>query len=112
MMSYNISPYILQYIELVESDKVRACKDQILLCAYIRKCFNTQDIYTDEEQLNKYLGLAKYFPFTKLFPWEVFCIALHLCTFWRATGRPRWPDLFLLIGRGAEGRLHRVCSFC
>lgn len=96
-----INPHILAYIELVESRKIRACGDQILLCAYVRKCFNTQDIYTDNEQLDKYLGLSKYFPFTKLFPWEEFCIALHLCTFWRATGRPRWPDLFLLIGRGA-----------
>jgi phage terminase large subunit-like protein len=78
-----------------------ACNDQKLLAALIRKCFETEDIYTDEEQLNKYLGLSKYFPFDKVFEWEEFCIALHLCTFWRETGRPRWPDLFLLIGRGA-----------
>ncbi len=87
------------YLNMVENGE--ACNDQKLLAALIRKCFETEDIYTDEEQLNKYLGLSKYFPFDKVFEWEEFCIALHLCTFWRETGRPRWPDLFLLIGRGA-----------
>jgi phage terminase large subunit-like protein len=86
---------------MVETGTIEACSDQHLLCAYIRRCFETEDIYTDSEQLEKYLGLAKYFPYERLFEWEEFCIALHLCTFWRKDNRPRWPDLFLLIGRGA-----------
>ena len=90
-----------RYLTMVESGEIEACKDQHLLVAYVRKCFETEDIYTDEEQLSKYLGLSKYFPFDKVFEWEEFCIALHLCTYWRETGRPRWPDLFLMIGRGA-----------
>ena len=90
---------IEDYLRIVE-DGI-ACEEQKLLAAYVRRCFETEDIYTDEEQLQKYLGLAKYFPFERLFEWEAFCIALHLCTYWRETGRPRWPDLFLLIGRGA-----------
>ena len=81
-----------RYLTMVENGE--ACNDQKLLAALIRKCFETEDIYTDEEQLQKYLGLAKYFPFERLFEWEAFCIALHLCTYWRETGRPRWPDLF------------------
>lgn len=96
-----INPHVLAYMDLVESGKIKACEDQILLCEYIRKCFDTEDIYTDDIQLDKYLGLAKYFPFEQLFPWEEFCIALHLCTFWKKNNRPRWPDLFLLIARGA-----------
>jgi len=90
---------IEDYLRIVE-DGI-ACEEQKLLAAYVRRCFETEDIYTDEEQLQKYLGLARYFPFERLFEWEAFCIALHLCTYWRETGRPRWPDLFLLIGRGA-----------
>lgn len=100
-MNYELNPKILKYIESVEQGKIEACADQHLLVAYVRKCFKTEDIYTDDKQLDKYLGLAKYFPFECLFPWEEFCIALHLCTYWRDTGQPRWPDLFLLIGRGA-----------
>lgn len=101
MMNYEINLHILQYLRMVETGTIEACSDQHLLCAYIRRCFETEDIYTDSEQLEKYLGLAKYFPYERLFEWEEFCIALHLCTFWRKDNRPRWPDLFLLIGRGA-----------
>ena len=93
--------HIERYLTMIESGEVESCEDQRLLAAYVRKCFATEDIYTDDIQLEKYLGLAKYFPFERLFEWEAFCIALHLCTYWRETGRPRWPDLFLLIGRGA-----------
>lgn len=93
--------HIEKYLTMIESGEIENCQDQKQLAAYVRKCFEKEDIYTDDEQLEKYLGLAKYFPFEQLFEWEAFCIALHLCTFWRETDRPRWPDLFLLIGRGA-----------
>jgi phage terminase large subunit-like protein len=85
---------------MVETGEYNACNDQHLLVALVRRCFEKEDIYTDDKQLEQYLGLAKYFSFERLFEWEAFCIALHLCTFWRKTGRPRWPDLFILSGRG------------
>lgn len=100
-MTCNINKHILRYIEMVERDEIISCQDQHLLVAYIRRCFENEDIYTDDEQLEKYLGLAKYFPFERLFEWESFCIALHLCTYKKSDGMPRWPDLLLLIGRGA-----------
>jgi phage terminase large subunit-like protein len=86
---------------MVESDEIVSCEDQKLLVAYVKRCFDAEDIYINTALAGKYLGLVKYFPFEILFPWEKFCLVLHLCTFWRDTGRPRWPDLFLLIGRGA-----------
>lgn len=101
MTCNQINPHILRYMEMVESGEVKACDDQIELVAHVRKCFETENIYTDDEQLKKYLGLARYFSFERLFEWEEFLLALHLCTFWHATGQPRWPDLFMLIGRGA-----------
>lgn len=100
-MIYELNPKILKYIEMVEQGKIEACNDQHLLVKYVRECFEKEDIYTDDEQLSRYLKLAKYFPFDTLFPWEEFCVALHLCTYWKSSGLPRWPDLFLLIGRGA-----------
>lgn len=99
-MNSKINPHILCYIEAVEKGMIEACEDQHLLVALIRKCFKTEDIYTDDEQLEKYFGLTKYFPYEQLFDWEEFVFALHCCTY-RADGLPRWPDLFLLIGRGA-----------
>lgn len=101
MVSSKINPYILRWIEMVETGEIVSCEDQKLLVAYVRRCFEEDDIYTDGQQLEKYLGLGKYFPFDMVFEWEVFCMALHLCTFWRRSGKPRWPDLLLLIGRGA-----------
>ena len=88
MMSCELNPHILEYIELVENGI--ACEEQKALAAHVRKCFETEEIYVDTEQLEKYLGLAKYFSFEKLFPWEEFLIALWDCTYWKSNNRPRW----------------------
>lgn len=83
----------------VESGKIRACKEQHMLVALVRKAFAEEDIHTDADLLSRYLSMQRYFPFD-LFPWEVFLLGLNLCTF-RADGLPRWPDVLMLIGRGA-----------
>ena len=97
----NINPHILRYMEMVENGEINSCIEQHGLMAYIRKCFATEDIYTDDEQLEKYLGLSKYFPYEKIFEWEGFILALHCCTYRTKDNMPRWPDLFMLVGRGA-----------
>lgn len=97
---FKINPHILRYIEMVESGEIIACEEQHLLVAYVRRCFKTEDIYTDDVQLKNYLSLVKYFPYDRLFEWEDFCIALHCSTYRRKDHRPRWPDLFALMGRG------------
>ena len=38
--------------------------------------FAQEDIYVDREQLGHYLGLVKYFPYGRLFPWEEFLLTL------------------------------------
>ena len=87
------------YIALVRSGEYPVCKEQILLCDYVEKVFREEDIRIDEEQLGKYLSYQKYFPF-KLFPWEVFCFALHNCCY-RTDGMLRFPILVVYVGRGA-----------
>jgi phage terminase large subunit-like protein len=82
-MSYKLNEHIKRYVDMVEQREVAACADQWALVKLVRKAFREEDIYTDGELLEQYLGLAKYFPFERVFPWEAFCIALHLCTFWR-----------------------------
>lgn len=101
MMNYEIDKRILQYLESVEAGAPRACREQIALAEHVRKCFASDDIYTDTVQLDKYLSLVKYFPYERLFPWEEFLLALWDCTYWRRTGRPRWKTLFAMVGRGA-----------
>ena len=91
---------VLAYLEQVESGAVRACEDQKLLCAHVRRCFEEEDLRTDSAQLDHYLDMAKYFPFETVYPWEAFLFALHLCTY-RPDGLPRWPDALVMLGRGA-----------
>lgn len=99
MTTEPLNPHIQEYIELVESGKYRVCEEQLLLVSYIRETFEQESIYVDEEQLEKYLAYQKYFPF-ELFPWEKFLFALHNCTY-KAPGILRWPDLLMVVGRGA-----------
>lgn len=99
-MTCEINPHVLRYIEMVEANCPRACPEVHALVAHIRKCFETEDIEVDAEQLERYLKLSKYFPFD-IFPWEEFLIALWDCTYWKGTRKPRWKSLFALLGRGA-----------
>lgn len=114
MMDISKIPEIQEWIEIVENDRpFKCCEEQKLLVKHIRKCFETEEIYVDIEQLDKYMQLAKrYVPF-KLLPWEKFIIALHDCTYWVDSGLPRWPDLFCMIGRGAgKDGMIAIESFC
>lgn len=97
--SKKLIPEIQNYINLVRSGDIEVCKEQLLLCDYVEKCFYEENLFVDETQLHKYLSLQKYFPF-QLFEWEVFCFTLHNCTYSKP-GILRWPDLFILVGRGA-----------
>jgi len=99
-MNYKkLIPEIQNYIDLVRSGEIEVCKEQVLLCDYVEMCFEEENLFVDEEALHKYLSLQKYFPFD-LLEWEVFCFALHNCTYSKP-GILRWPDLFILVGRGA-----------
>lgn len=99
-MSCDIPVQVLRYIEAVESDTPRACPEQHALAALIRRVFAAEDIYVDLVQLEKYLGIARYFSWEKLLPWEEFVAALWLCTY-TAEGLPRWKIFFGEVGRGA-----------
>lgn len=99
-MSCEIPAEVLGYLESVEADLPRACEEQHALAAYVRRAFAQEDIYVDREQLGHYLGLVKYFPYGRLFPWEEFLLTLWDCTY-RADGTPRWKTLLCMVGRGA-----------
>lgn len=98
-MSCEMNPHIGRYLERIESGECVPNSDRIKLAALVRRSFETEDVYTDGEQLEKYLSLQKYLGY-ELLDWEIFLTALHLCTYWRETGMPRWPDILLMCGRG------------
>lgn len=98
-MSCKIPDCIQNYINIVRDKKYPACKEQFQLCNFVEKIFATEDIYVDEQQLEKYFSYQKYFPYS-LFEWEKFCFALHNCTY-TSTGILRFPLLYIIVGRGA-----------
>ena len=101
MKNCNLRPYIQEWIDIVENKTYAVSEEQELLIKHVKWCFENEDIYIDEKQAEHYIGLAKYFPYYTLFPWQKFVITLHDCTYWKESGLPRWPDLFCMIGRGA-----------
>ena len=98
-MSCEIPVQVLRYMESVETDTPRACPEQHALMALIRRVFATEDLRVDLNQLEKYAGIARYFSWEKLLPWEEFVTALWLCTY-RSDGLPRWKTFFGMVGRG------------
>lgn len=99
-MPCEIPKEVLGYLESVEQDCPRACREQHALAAYVRRVFAQEDVYVDLEQLGRYLGLVKYFPYDRLFPWEEFLLTLWDCTY-KADGTPRWKTVLCMVGRGA-----------
>lgn len=92
--------YIDNYIEMVRTDNPHPyCKWQHKLCDFIERVFEKENVYVDEPQLEKYLSMQKYFEY-RLLPWEIFIVALHLCTY-TADGHLRFPYAFINLGRGA-----------
>lgn len=110
-MSCELPEVVESYLEQIERDEPRASRELHAFAAYIRKVFHTEDIYVDENQLEQYLSLNKYFPY-ELFPWEKALTALWLCTY-SAPGVPRWKTLFAMVARGAgkDGFIAYI-SFC
>lgn len=105
--------YIEQYLQLVEKEKLhKVCKEQKQMAQMIRKILTTEEVYIDEERVEKYLSYQKYFSFN-LFEWEVFLLVLMLCTFYKSDGLPRFNTLFCLVGRGSgKNALISYFAFC
>lgn len=100
-MTMSYSQCIQEYIDIVESGKYKSSKEVKALIEHIKYCFDTEDIYVNERQAEKYIGMGRYFPWDDVLPWQRFVITLHDCTYWTDSDMPRWPDLFCMIGRGA-----------
>lgn len=99
-MSCELPREIREYIDLTRNGAVRVCREQKALVNLIEKCFESENITVDTVQLEKYLGLVRYFPFEDLFPWQRFLLALWDCTY-KEDGTPRWKTLLCMVGRGA-----------
>ena len=97
--SIEIPAEILEYMQMVREGENPFCKEQIQLVDMLEDIFMTETLVFDYDLIEKYMGYQVYFPFN-LLPWEKFVFVLHNCVF-TEDGSPRWPDLFVLCGRGA-----------
>lgn len=92
-------PEITTYLDMIEHDEeYPVCKEQKMLGNFVKNVFKAENLSINHEQLSKYLGYQKYFPY-KLFEWEIFMFALHNCVY-REDGLLRFPEAFLYMGRG------------
>lgn len=104
-------PEISEYMRMVETGKVPACKEQHQLMAYLRNVFANERLIIDYERIEGYRSYEKYFPFD-LFPWEWFAFTLFMCVF-RADGTPRWSQEFIYMGRGGgKNGYDSFVAFC
>ena len=90
---------VQEYIDIVENGETPVCNEQIQLVELVKRVFAEEELIVDYERIATYMRYQQYFPFN-LLSWEKFCFVLHNCVF-RKDGNPRWPDLFILCGRGA-----------
>lgn len=101
--SYCDVPELKNYIDLVDgagkNGRKRVSLYQKKLIKFVKKVFKNENLIIKTEQLQNYMGLQKYFDFD-LFEWEKFIFTLHCCVF-REDGLPRFPDLFVMVARGA-----------
>ena len=96
--SFSDCEHIEEYANIVKTEAVPVCDEQKKLVALVENAFETEELYFDPEQVEKYFSYQKYFPFD-LFPWERFCFVLHNCIFTKDY-LPRWQDLLIMMGRG------------
>lgn len=90
---------ILEYMQFIRAGEYPVNKERVQLVDMLERIFESETLVFDYVRIEKYLSYQQYFPFA-LLPWEKFCLVLHNCVF-RKDGQPRWPDLFILCGRGA-----------
>lgn len=98
-MSY--SRYLDPYIEDIQSGRIRHCRDQDLMLENILiPVLERQDVYVDDEKIERGLALQKYFDYD-LLEWEVFLFAVIVGIRFKETGRIYFTDVRIIIGRGS-----------
>lgn len=92
--------YIDPYINDILNDKIEHCKEQeLMINNIIIPVLERDDVFIDEEKIEKGLSLQKYFPY-KLIEWEIFLFALISGVFFK-TGEIFFNDIKIIVGRGS-----------
>lgn len=97
---YNTHEYIDIYFDLVESEKVAACKEQFQLIEYIRSILIRDDVYINHQMVNDSVEIpSRYFPY-KLFDWQKFVNVFIFGLRWKVDDTLVFDRYLLYMGRG------------
>lgn len=97
-MKYN--KYIDRWIYLIESEKIKSCKEQKMLIKWLKNKLDNEDIIIKHEEIEKaIITKEKYFNF-KLLDWEKFIDACEYGLYYK-DGSLVFDEFFIMIGRGA-----------
>lgn len=91
--------FVTEYFDEMDSRPDEFCEEQWACRDLVIDSFVNDDLWIDIERANHYFALDKYLGFNAM-PWEKFALGLHLCVYWNDKIHPRWPDLFVMMGRG------------
>lgn len=98
-MTYKFHEYIDEYIELVESNKIKTNEDIKKAISLVKEKLLQDDVIIKSDMIYKAVEkIEEYFKF-KLLPWEKFVIGLIHCFY--LDGTLVWDTFFLYMGRGA-----------
>lgn len=99
-MTYKYSKYLDPYINKILNNEIEHCFEQELMIKNILiPTLKRNDVYIDEEKIEKGLSLQKYFPY-KLIEWEVFLFAIIVGVLF-ADGDIAFKDIRIIVGRGS-----------
>lgn len=97
---------------MIKENKVEHCKEQeLMIDNLIIPVLNREDVYIDDERIEKGLALQKYFPF-ELIEWERFLFALIVGVLFK-DGDIYFNDIRILVGRGSgkNGLISFLCFY-
>lgn len=106
---------IFDYIDMVKTGKVNVCQDQLdMIDNVVLPVLNREDVFVDEEQIEKGLSLQKYFSY-KLIDWEIFLFALIVGVYIDdgETSEIFFDKIDIYIGRGSgkNGFISFLCFY-
>lgn len=108
----NYSRYIDPYIKKIKNNEVEHCKDQeLMLDNIVIPVLERDDVYIDNNRIEKGLSLQKYFPY-RLIEWEIFLFALIVGVFCK-DGDIVFNDIRIMVGRGSgkNGFISFLCFY-
>lgn len=91
--------YIDAYLESIDSGARPASKEMHKASVLVKKKLSDEDVFIDNEKIDKAIELIERYFKMELFDWEKFIIALVHC-FYKSSDTVVFSEFFIVMGRG------------